>query len=124
MRLIRGKNTSTELSVRSLVHRLGYRYSLHSRSLPGKPDIVFNSRQKAIFIHGCFWHLHKRCDHYRLPKSRLDFWLPKLEGNRNRDRKVQKELKHLGWKILVIWECDLGKMPRLERNLVKFLEAK
>lgn len=116
---IKGRDTGTELTVRRLLHRLGYRYRLHARDLPGRPDIVFRSRKLAIFVHGCFWHRHPdpQCKLARLPKSHLEFWLPKLEGNRVRDLENQAKLTTQGWKVLVIWECQTGKMDELESIL-------
>lgn len=109
MALVRGKDTKPELAVRRLVHGMGYRYRLHRASLPGKPDLVFASRRKVIFVHGCFWHRHPStaCKLARLPKSRLDFWLPKLEGDRLRDERNKRKLKRYGWKVLSIWECQI-----------------
>lgn len=123
MALVRDKDTQPELAVRRLVHRLGFRYRLHDGSLPGKPDLVFGSRRKVIFVHGCFWHRHARrgCPLARLPKSRLDFWLPKLEGNRERDKRQRAALRRLGWKVLVVWECELADSDRLESKIVGFL---
>lgn len=116
---IKGRDTGTELVVRRLLHRLGYRYRLHARDLPGRPDIVFRSRKLAIFVHGCFWHRHPdpQCKLARLPKSRLEFWLPKFEGNQVRDLENQARLTTQGWKVLVIWECQTGKMDELESIL-------
>ncbi len=108
--------------VRRLVHGLGYRYRLHGRNLPGTPDLVFASRKKAIFVHGCFWHRHPRCRNTRLPKSRLDFWKPKLEGNRKRDLRNQRKLRRLGWDFLVIWECETKDVEELAKRIVAFLE--
>ena len=126
MGLIRGKHSKPELTVRRLVHGMGYRYSLHSADLPGKPDLVFRSRRKLIFVHGCFWHRHpaQGCRLARLPKSRLDFWLPKLESNRVRDINKQKALRAAGWRILVVWECQLSNKEHLENKLRVFLEGK
>jgi DNA mismatch endonuclease (patch repair protein) len=125
MGLIRGKDTSPELAVRKLVHGLGYRYRLHGRGLPGKPDLVFRSRKRVIFVHGCFWHRHpdSACKLARLPKSRLDFWLPKLDSNRERDLKNQRELKAMGWKSLVIWECEIQDKASLVRQIRAFLRS-
>ena len=125
MSRVRHKNTRPELVVRRLVHRMGYRYRLHRAGLPGKPDLVFASRRKVIFVHGCFWHRHRDpgCKLARLPKSRLDFWLPKLEANRARDERIHKELIHLGWKPLAIWECELKGGEQLENKLRSFLDA-
>jgi len=122
MALIRSKDTKPELIVRRLVHSLGFRYRLHNRKLPGKPDLVFAGRRKVIFIHGCFWHRHSRtCPLTRLPKSRLDFWKPKLEKNRRRDLKNQRFLRAAGWDILVIWECELSNVESVKLEILKFL---
>lgn len=124
MSLIRGKNTKPELRVRSLVHGFGYRYRLHVASLPGKPDLVFPRLQKAVFIHGCFWHRHPGCALARLPKSKLSFWLPKLTSNRQRDLRNIARLRRAGWSVKVVWECETQKAEELERRLLKFLERK
>jgi DNA mismatch endonuclease (patch repair protein) len=120
---IKGRDTGPEMVVRRLLHRLGYRYRLHARDLPGRPDIVFRRRKVAIFVHGCFWHRHPdpKCKLARLPKSRLDFWLPKLDRNRARDLENQERLQGLGWKVLVIWECQTGKIDELESALRRSL---
>ena len=123
MARIRSKNTRPELLVRKLVFALGYRYRLHAKELPGCPDLVFRPRGKAIFVHGCFWHRHENCAISRMPKSRLDFWEPKLEGNRQRDEKNRRALVREGWKVLTIWECELKNMTRLERRIRRFLDA-
>jgi DNA mismatch endonuclease, patch repair protein len=123
MALVRGKNTRPELAVRKLVFSLGYRYRLHARDLPGNPDMVFRNRRKVVFIHGCFWHRHAACALARLPKSRLDFWLPKLEGNKERDKRNKRTLVRDGWKVLTIWECQLSNMGRLEQKIRRFLDA-
>ncbi|MCD4728887.1 MAG: very short patch repair endonuclease [Pirellulales bacterium] len=116
MARVRCKDTKPEIAVRRLVHSLGYRYRLHAHSLPGCPDMVFSSRRKVIFVHGCFWHRHKGCPNCRLPKSRLDFWKPKLEANRQRDAKNRNRLRKLGWRILIVWECEVASaVPRLQR---------
>lgn len=124
MALIRGKDTTPELTVRRLVHGLGFRYRLHSGKLPGRPDLVFRKRKKVIFVHGCFWHRHSdsSCKLARLPKSRLDFWRPKLEANRDRDRRNEQALRDSGWEPLVIWECELGDRRALECKIKVFLE--
>lgn len=121
MSLIRGKNTGVELTVRSLIHRLGFRYRLHEKDLPGKPDLVFQSKRKVIFIHGCFWHRHERCPLARLPKSKLKFWVPKLEGNKLRDQANQQRLRKEGWRVLLIWECQINERERLARRVKTFL---
>ena len=123
MRRVRSRNTKPELTVRRLIYRMGYRYRLHRRDLPGTPDVVFPSRKKAIFVHGCFWHRHPdpACKLARLPKSRLDFWKPKLESNRRRDEKNQAKLRELGWHVLVVWECQIECSSHLESTLREFL---
>jgi DNA mismatch endonuclease (patch repair protein) len=122
MSLIRGKDTKPELKIRRLIHSLGYRYRLHSSELPGKPDLVFKGKKKAIFIHGCFWHRHDNCALARLPKSRLGFWNPKLEGNKERDKQNQEKLIALGWSFLVIWECEINNLELLTDRITKFLD--
>lgn len=118
---VRSKNTKPELVVRRLVHSLGYRYRLHRTDLPGCPDLVFVSRKKVIFIHGCFWHRHDGCPNTRLPKSRLDFWQPKLEANRLRDARNLRCLRSRGWRIMVIWECQVKNVAKLGRRITRFL---
>lgn len=103
---IRAKNTKPELVVRRLLHSLGYRFRLHHKDLPGKPDIVLPKWKTAIFVHGCFWHGHENCPLFRLPKSRTEFWAAKIAANRERDAKVKGDLNKLGWKIIEIWECS------------------
>ena len=122
MSRIKGKNTKPELIVRSLIHRMGYRYRLHGKGLPGRPDLVFAKRRKVIFVHGCFWHRHEGCHLARLPKSRLDFWRPKLEANAERDREVELRLVELGWKVLTIWECEVKEESALASRVRAFLD--
>lgn len=119
---VRNKDTKPEMRVRRLVHALGYRYRLHSGRLPGRPDLVFPGRGKVIFVHGCFWHRHEGCSRCRLPKSRLDYWVPKLEKNRLRDAKNQAKLLELGWDMLVIWECEVEEAAGLPGRVMNFLE--
>src|SRR5690606_24950543 len=109
MSRIRGRDTSPEVVVRRLLTSLGYRYRIHVHALPGRPDIVFSRRRKVIFVHGCFWHRHadSRCRLARLPKSRLEFWVPKLEANKARDSRTIARLRRSGWRVLVVWECQL-----------------
>ena len=125
MSRVKGKGSAAELYVRRLVHRMGYRFRLHAAKLPGKPDLVFSGRRKVIFVHGCFWHRHTdpNCRLARLPKSRQDFWIPKLEGNRLRDERTQQALEALGWKSLVIWECQLGDPAFIENEIRTFLDS-
>lgn len=123
MSLVKAKNTRPEMAVRRLVFAMGYRYRLHDARLPGTPDLVFAGRGKVLFVHGCFWHRHENCALARLPKSRLDFWLPKLEGNRARDRVNQRILRKSGWRVFVVWECELRNLVKLSRKIRRFLEA-
>lgn len=127
MARVRNKDTKPELAVRRMVRALGFGYRLHHGNLPGRPDLVFPGRKKAIFVHGCFWHRHESvppCPLARLPKSRLDFWLPKLEGNRLRDQEKQRKLMEQGWTYLVIWECELKRQAMLEDRIKSFLGEK
>jgi DNA mismatch endonuclease, patch repair protein len=124
MARVRSKNSRPEMLVRRLVFALGYRYRLHQKNLPGCPDLVFRSRHKVIFVHGCFWHRHSRCALARMPKSRVDFWMPKLEGNKRRDERNKRALARGGWKVLTIWECQLGEIDRLNLVIRRFLDAK
>jgi DNA mismatch endonuclease, patch repair protein len=124
MAAIKPVGTKPEMIVRSLSHRLGFRFRLHAKDLPGKPDLVFRSRNKVIFVHGCFWHQHKKksCKDGRMPKSRLHYWKPKLERNIQRDIQTRKSLAKLKWKTLVLWECDiLGRPGWTKMQIVKFL---
>lgn len=123
MSAVRGRDTGPELTVRRLVHSLGYRYRLHGASLPGRPDLVFAKRHCVIFVHGCFWHRHAapECKLARLPKSRLEFWEPKLERNRQRDKTNEEKLKSLGWGYLTIWECELKDSSSLQKRIRAFL---
>lgn len=122
MSRIHHADTKIELAVRSLVHGMGYRYRLHAKDLPGHPDLVFRPRKKVIFVHGCFWHQHG-CEQYRMPKSRIDFWGPKLSKNIERDRKTQTQLFEKGWSFLVIWECEMKDANALRDRIRNFLEG-
>lgn len=125
MARVRSRDTKPEMRVRRAVHAAGLRYRLHDRRLPGTPDLVFPSRRIVLFVHGCFWHRHPNCDAARLPKTRRDFWLPKLAGNVTRDKRQRRELVKLGWKVLVAWECEtknphrLAALARKIRNLAR-----
>jgi DNA mismatch endonuclease (patch repair protein) len=121
MRHIRSRGMLPELAVRSLVHRMGYRFRLHRKDLPGKPDLVFVSRRRVIFVHGCFWHSHQDCKTAHVPKSNLEYWLPKLQRNQARDRENLKALQAIGWKPLVIWECETVDILRTGQKIKKFL---
>jgi DNA mismatch endonuclease, patch repair protein len=120
MRAIRSKDMKPELALRGLVHKLGYRFRLHGKDLPGKPDLVFRSRRQVIFVHGCFWHSHD-CKAAHVPKSNRDYWEPKLERNKARDRKNLDVLTETGWKSLVIWECELKDIGAVIEKIKKFL---
>lgn len=124
MAAIRSRNTKPELIVRRMAHRLGYRFRLHRKDLPGKPDLVFVSRRKVILVHGCFWHQHTNgvCLDARVPKSNSNYWVPKLERNVTRDIRHQRDIKSLGWDVLVVWECETKDVRSLSDRLVWFLE--
>lgn len=121
MALIKGRDTKPEMRVRRAVHAAGLRYRLHAKDLPGRPDLVLRSRGVVIFVHGCFWHQHPdpSCKLARMPKSKLDFWRPKLEGNRRRDVKVREDLEAQGWSVVEVWECqtDVRALEMLAERL-------
>lgn len=120
MARIRSKNSKPEMIVRSLVHGMGYRYRLHRKSLPGKPDLVFGPRRKAIFVHGCFWHQHS-CREGRIPDSRREYWEPKLKRNTERDQEAVEKLQKCGWDVMVVWECETKDVDRLKCRIQDFL---
>lgn len=124
MRKIRSKGMKPEMAVRQLVHSLGYRYRLHGKGLPGKPDLVFTSRKKVIFVNGCFWHQHANasCRITRVPKSNLEFWVPKLERTQKRDQENLRKLREAGWEALVLWECQLKDSNQLRKKITAFLD--
>lgn len=124
MRAIKSKDTAPELTVRRLAHAMGYRFRLHRKDLPGKPDLVFPKRRKVIFVHGCFWHQHslERCLDGRRPKSNTGYWDAKLARNVARDAHNQITLEALGWDVLVLWECETAKTEDLRKTLGDFLE--
>lgn len=119
---VKGYDTKTERRVREILTKLGYRYRLNYRRLPGRPDIAFPGRRKVIWVHGCYWHRHQGCALARLPKTRLDFWLPKLEGNRIRDSENEIRVRQLGWDVLTVWECQLRDREALQTKLNQFLK--
>lgn len=120
MRAIRSSDTKPELLVRRLVHRCGYRYRLHRKDLPGKPDLVFPGRKAVIFVHGCFWHMHG-CPAVRAPKSNTDYWWPKLTRNCERDAQHVRALVQSGWRVLTIWDCETSDLDALEWRVREFL---
>ena len=126
MRAVKSKNTKPELLVRRIVHAQGFRFRLHAKELPGKPDIVFRRRKKAIFVHGCFWHMHDdgACADARMPGSNRRYWGPKFRRNKARDSEHLAALKALGWKVLTIWECETRKPEKLNRRIGKFLDRR
>lgn len=125
MRRIRSKDMKPEMLVRKLVHSMGFRYRLHRKDLPGKPDLVFGPLRKIIFVHGCFWHQHPNpdCQDGRLPRSNQSYWTPKLESNINRFSAQEDELHKLGWHVLVVWECETKNPDDLKGKLKNFLAA-
>lgn len=122
MRRIRASNSAPEMQVRSLVHRLGYRFRLGGCGLPGRPDLVFPARRKVIFVHGCFWHLHDGCREGRVPGSNVEYWRPKLERNVARDKEALRQLSMMGWAALTVWECETSDLESLTAKLRDFLE--
>ena len=123
MRGIKSKNTWPELTVRRLVYGMGYRYRLHVARLPGKPDLVLSRLGKIIEVRGCFWHHHGKCIDSHVPKSRTEYWLPKLRRNQERDADNLRILRKQGWKVLVIWECELAKPTAVARRIRRFLNS-
>ena len=123
MARISGKDTSPEMTVRRLLHNMGYRYQLHLRSLPGRPDLVFPRRRKAVFVHGCFWHRHQGCRYAYRPKSRTDFWDGKFAQNIERDARNLCALADRGWEALVVWQCEIKDLGLLRNRLSEFLGA-
>ena len=120
---IRGRDTRPEMRVRRLLHRDGYRFRLHARDLPGRPDIVFRPSRKIVFVHGCFWHRHEGCPRAATPRTRVDYWTRKFEATRARDAAALSALEAMGWTTLVVWECELNDENRLLMRLRRFLDS-
>jgi DNA mismatch endonuclease (patch repair protein) len=121
MSRIRSTNTSPEKTVRSLLHRLNYRFRIHGKNLPGRPDIVLPKYKTVIFVHGCFWHRHPNCKFAYTPKSRVDFWQKKFAENQLRDKRAKQQLRKLGWRVIVVWECETNQEQKLSRRLMRLL---
>jgi DNA mismatch endonuclease (patch repair protein) len=124
MSRIQGKDTAPEKAVRSLLHRMGYRFRLHRKDLPGRPDIVLSAHQTAVFVHGCFWHRHEGCQYAYKPKSRQEFWQKKFAENVARDIRNLQALKDSGWNVLIVWECELKDKDKVRERLQVALEQK
>jgi DNA mismatch endonuclease (patch repair protein) len=122
MARVRGRNTDPERTVRSVLFSLGYRFRLHGADVPGRPDIVLRSRRCVILVHGCFWHRHACPNGRRMPKSRVAFWRAKLDGNAARDKRTRARLRRDGWRVLVVWECQLRDLDKLAARLRAFLD--
>lgn len=122
MSAVRGRDTMPEMVVRRLLFSMDYRYRLHSQELPGRPDVVFAGRRKAIFVHGCFWHRHEGCRKATSPKKRAEFWTEKFDRNVERDRCVEERLAEIGWSSLVVWECETRSTEELAPRLKRFLD--
>ena len=123
MALVKSKDTKPEMKVRRLLFALGFRYTLHVKDLPGVPDIVFTKRNKVIFVHGCFWHGHisENCRLARMPKSRQEYWVAKIAKNKQRDQLSANKLLDTGWKVLILWECELRNLDELTGKLLEFM---
>lgn len=122
MSKIRSKDTKPEISVRKIIYNLGYRYRIHKKNLPGRPDIVLSKHKKIIFVNGCWWHRHNCKLGRRTPKSRLSYWLPKLRANKERHIRNVKKLRNQGWKVLNVWECKIKDIERLKKKISIFLD--
>jgi DNA mismatch endonuclease (patch repair protein) len=121
MSRVKGRDTKPEMLVRSFVHRMGYRFRIHRRDLPGNPDIVLPRHGKVIFVHGCFWHGHKPCPRSKRPATNKIFWNKKLDANIERDKRFRKGLRRMGWKLLVVWQCETHNPEKLFGKLERFL---
>ena len=124
MAKIKGKDTKPEKVVRSLLHQMGYRFRLHRSDLPGNPDIVLPKHKKVIFVHDCFWHGHKKCKRAARPKTHVEFWNAKIDGNIRRDSRVRRALRLQGWSVLVVWQCELRNREKLRKRLQRFMEQR
>ena len=122
MSQISGKDTKPEMIVRRFLHKNGFRYRLHVKDLPGKPDLVLPKYNTVIFVHGCFWHVHEGCDYFKLPQTNTEFWKEKLYGNKSRDQKHIQELEDIGWIVIVVWECEL-KPNKMNKTLIRLVEV-
>lgn len=124
MSKITGKNTKPEIIIRKIAHSLGYRFRLHKKDLPGKPDIVFPKYKKVIFVNGCFWHGHKNCNRSKLPTTNKKFWKEKIEGNKKKDQSNYYQIKKIGWDYLIVWQCviKISNRNKLEKKIQKFLD--
>ena len=121
MRAVKSKDTSPEMIVRKLIYSLGYRYRLHYKDLPGKPDLVFLSRRKVVFVHGCFWHKHMCKRGNRIPRENRDYWVNKIQSNVARDERNINSLEENGWEVMVVWECEIKEIEKIKARLIKFL---
>ena len=121
MSAIKSKNTKPEIKVRKVLHSMGYRFRLHSKDLPGSPDIVLPKFKTVIFVHGCFWHRHENCKYASTPKTRKEFWESKFKANVKRDLEIQEKIKNIGWKYVVIWECEARNIESIEEKIKRFL---
>lgn len=124
MRAVKGGDTAPEMVVRSLIHRMGYRFRLHRKDLPGKPDLVFPKLHKVVFVNGCFWHGHACARGNRVPVQNRAYWIAKIARNRERDKRARSALQELGWSSLAIWECELRQPQKLRAEIVKFLDPR
>lgn len=122
MSRVKQKDTKIEVLLRSKLHRLGYRFRINNRNLPGSPDIVLNKYTTAIFVHGCFWHGHGGCKKSRMPKTHLEYWLPKIDNNKKRDSIKTKELLQMGWRVAVVWQCSLDNISMIEPTISSLTE--
>ena len=118
MSAIKSKNTKPEIAVRKVLHSMGYRFRLHSKDLPGSPDIVLPKYKTVIFVHGCFWHRHKNCKYATTPKTREEFWNNKFKSNIERDLEIHEKIKNLNWRSVVIWECETKNMKNLRDKII------